>query len=67
MWPGASVRSVSESGKPIRFGILGAANIAPLALVNPAKEHGEVEVLRDAQSLLYKWTHDCLPSGRFGL
>ncbi|MCV7092532.1 Gfo/Idh/MocA family protein [Mycobacterium interjectum] len=35
---------MSGHGKPIRFGILGAANIAPQALVNPAKHHGEVEV-----------------------
>jgi predicted dehydrogenase len=35
---------VSGHGKPIRFGILGAASIAPLALVNPAKDNGEVEV-----------------------
>jgi predicted dehydrogenase len=29
---------------PLRIGILGAANIAPMALVNPAKENGEVVV-----------------------
>src|SRR6516165_7206793 len=40
----ATVGSVSGHGKPIRFGILGAATIAPLALVNPAKENSEVEV-----------------------
>jgi predicted dehydrogenase len=28
--------------KPIKFGILGAANIAPPALINPAKSHPEV-------------------------
>ncbi|OBH04276.1 MULTISPECIES: Gfo/Idh/MocA family protein [unclassified Mycobacterium] len=35
---------MAENRAPIRFGILGAARIAPLALVNPAKESGEVEV-----------------------
>jgi len=40
----ATVGSVSGHGKPIRFGILGAATIAPLALVNPARENREVEV-----------------------
>lgn len=35
---------MSGHGRPIRFGILGAANIAPLALVNPAKGNDEVEV-----------------------
>ncbi|KDR80644.1 hypothetical protein GALMADRAFT_61157 [Galerina marginata CBS 339.88] len=30
--------------KPLKFGILGAANIAPLALINPAKSHPEVVV-----------------------
>src|SRR5271165_2326377 len=29
---------------PLRIGILGAANIAPLALINPAKENSEVVV-----------------------
>ena len=31
-------------GAPIKFGILGAARIAPLALINPAKENAEVTV-----------------------
>ncbi len=35
---------MSGDGNAIRIGILGAANIAPLALVNPAGEHAEVEV-----------------------
>jgi predicted dehydrogenase len=35
---------VSGQENPIRIGILGAARIAPLALVNPAKGHTEVEV-----------------------
>jgi len=35
---------VAQNGAPIRFGILGAARIAPLALVNPAKENSDVEV-----------------------
>lgn len=30
--------------KPIKFGILGAANIAPSALINPAKSHPEATV-----------------------
>ncbi len=42
--PSASVCSVSGHGNPIRIGILGAARIAPLALVNPAKGNSEVEV-----------------------
>jgi predicted dehydrogenase len=35
---------VSGEGNAIRIGILGAARIAPLALVTPAKEHSQVEV-----------------------
>jgi predicted dehydrogenase len=35
---------VSGDGNPIRIGILGAAKIAPLALVTPAKQHSQVEV-----------------------
>jgi predicted dehydrogenase len=35
---------VSADGNPIRIGILGAAKIAPLAVVNPAKQHSQVEV-----------------------
>ncbi|MGO9928727.1 MAG: Gfo/Idh/MocA family protein, partial [Mycobacterium sp.] len=35
---------MSGHGTPLRIGILGAARIAPLALVNPAKENSEVEV-----------------------
>ena len=35
---------MAQNGAPIRFGILGAARIAPLALVNPAKENSDVEV-----------------------
>ena len=35
---------MSGHGNPIRVGILGAAQIAPLALVNPAKGNSEVEV-----------------------
>jgi predicted dehydrogenase len=41
---GASVGFVSGHGAPLRIGILGAARIAPLALVNPARENSEVEV-----------------------
>jgi predicted dehydrogenase len=35
---------VSESGDRVRIGILGAANIAPTALVKPARENAEVVV-----------------------
>jgi predicted dehydrogenase len=35
---------VSADGNPIRIGILGAARIAPLAVVTPAKQHSQVEV-----------------------
>ena len=40
----ASIRSVCEHGAPVRIGILGAARIAPLALINPAQENDEVVV-----------------------
>lgn len=33
-----------SASKPIKFGILGAAKIAPFALISPAKSHPEVEV-----------------------
>ncbi|RFU71777.1 hypothetical protein TARUN_10485, partial [Trichoderma arundinaceum] len=33
-----------KSSDAIRFGVLGAAGIAPLALFNPAKSHPEVIV-----------------------
>jgi predicted dehydrogenase len=35
---------VPESGAPVRIGILGAARIAPLALINPARGNAEVVV-----------------------
>ncbi|GAA4537123.1 Gfo/Idh/MocA family oxidoreductase [Mycobacterium paraffinicum] len=35
---------MSERGATVRIGILGAARIAPLALINPARENAEVEV-----------------------
>ncbi|OBI13252.1 oxidoreductase [Mycobacterium sp. E2327] len=35
---------MSADGNLIRIGILGAARIAPLAVVNPAKQHSQVEV-----------------------
>ncbi|MFN8042496.1 MAG: Gfo/Idh/MocA family oxidoreductase [Mycobacterium sp.] len=38
-----SIRFVSIGG-PIQVGVLGAARIAPLALINPAKENAEVVV-----------------------
>ncbi|KAF2656727.1 oxidoreductase domain-containing protein [Lophiostoma macrostomum CBS 122681] len=36
--------STPKSGEPLRFGILGAANIAPMALIIPAISHPEVIV-----------------------
>ena len=35
---------MSERGAPVRMGILGAARIAPLALINPALDNAEVVV-----------------------
>ncbi|OCB37928.1 oxidoreductase [Mycobacterium malmoense] len=35
---------MSERGATVRIGILGAARIAPLALINPARENAEVDV-----------------------
>jgi predicted dehydrogenase len=47
---------VSDHGSPLRIGILGAARIAPLALINPAKANAEVVVAavaaRDASRAL---------------
>ena len=40
----ASICTVSGRGASVRIGILGAARIAPLALINPARENAEVEV-----------------------
>ena len=36
--------TVSKSSKPLKFGILGAANIAPPALISPARSHPDVVV-----------------------
>lgn len=33
-----------RTAHPLKFGILGAANIAPLALINPAQSHPDVFV-----------------------
>jgi hypothetical protein len=41
----ANPPSVPKVEKPIKFGIIGAANIAPAALINPAKSHPDVVVL----------------------
>lgn len=41
---GASIRCVSASDAPIRIGILGAARIAPLALINPARDNADVQI-----------------------
>ncbi|WP_369830171.1 Gfo/Idh/MocA family protein, partial [Mycobacterium sp. E1747] len=38
------MRVVSEEGARLRIGVLGAARIAPLALINPARENDEVVV-----------------------
>ncbi len=35
---------MSDSGDPVRVGILGAGRIAPAALINPAKDNVEVVV-----------------------
>jgi predicted dehydrogenase len=35
---------VPEHGKPLRIGVLGAASIAPSALIKPAKDNTDVEV-----------------------
>src|SRR6185437_6325825 len=40
----ASVHVVPGRAAPLRIGVLGAARIAPMALVNPAKENAEVVV-----------------------
>jgi len=69
---GASVGSVSRNGAaPLRIGILGAARIAPSALIKPAK--GSVEVVvaavaaRESKPSLHVWprsrsalTHACI-------
>jgi predicted dehydrogenase len=40
----ASIGSVSGRGAPVRIGILGAARVAPLVLINPARDNAEVVV-----------------------
>jgi predicted dehydrogenase len=40
----AQGNGADETSRPLRFGILGAANIAPPALINPAISHPEAEV-----------------------
>jgi predicted dehydrogenase len=40
----ASVGCVSGHGSPLRIGILGAARIAPMALIKPAKDNSDVMV-----------------------
>ncbi|PPQ99845.1 hypothetical protein CVT26_009342 [Gymnopilus dilepis] len=44
----------STSVKPLKFGILGAANIGPLALIVPAKSHPEVVIYAVAARNLAK-------------
>ena len=43
-WASASIPSVSGRGATVRIGILGAARIAPSALIKPARETSEVVV-----------------------
>jgi predicted dehydrogenase len=45
-WAGstASIASVSGSGATVRIGILGAARVAPLVLIKPARENAEIVV-----------------------
>ncbi|KAF9475208.1 NAD(P)-binding protein [Pholiota conissans] len=40
--PTISKLSATDTIKPLKFGILGAANIAPIALIIPARSHPEV-------------------------
>jgi len=42
--PHTTTQTLGQSVKPLKFGILGAAAIAPNALLTPAKSHPEVEV-----------------------
>lgn len=42
LYPPISIRKTNS--RPIKFGILGAARIAPSALINPTKSHAEVIV-----------------------
>ncbi|KAI4211564.1 MAG: hypothetical protein LQ351_005605 [Letrouitia transgressa] len=44
LWWAFSPPKVEKSGDAIRFGVLGAAGIAPMALIIPAKSHPEVIV-----------------------
>ncbi|KAL8923177.1 MAG: hypothetical protein Q9208_004740 [Pyrenodesmia sp. 3 TL-2023] len=44
IWSAFSPPRPAKSDRALRFGILGAANIAPLALIGPAKSHPEVIV-----------------------
>lgn len=39
-----AVSKTTDNGPPLKIGILGAANIAPNALIYPARSHPEVEV-----------------------
>ncbi|KAJ3528544.1 hypothetical protein NM688_g7984 [Phlebia brevispora] len=45
---------LSTESAPIKFGILGAANIAPSALILPARSHAEVEIYAVAARNLEK-------------
>lgn len=46
--------SLPKSSKPLKFGILGAANIAPNALITPARTHPEVQIYAVAARSLDK-------------
>ncbi len=43
--PSANIRSVTERGAQVRIGVLGAARIAPAAIIKPARDIGEVVVV----------------------
>lgn len=42
--PPAAAKAEGADNRPLRFGILGAAKIAPAALIRPAVSHPDVEV-----------------------
>lgn len=45
MQQSANPPEVPKAENPVRFGILGAANIGPDALIKPAKSHPEAVIL----------------------
>ena len=44
-WSGLLKVDVPKSSNPVRFGVLGAADFAPVGLYNPAKSHPDVVVV----------------------